>query len=107
MANEKVYKVIEDKIIELIEESDGKWIRPWKQYGCGAPQNFTSKKDYRGINAMTTYLASSFFGCPYYVTFKQINKLGYKIKKGEKSLPWTTKRYIVKVNGMYKERSDK
>ena len=49
------------------------------------PQNFVSKRPYRGINLLL--LASMDFGSPYFLTFNQVQELGGSVKKGERSTP--------------------
>ena len=44
----RVYEIVTSQIIEKLEEGAIPWERPW--YGIGAPVNFHSLKEYRGIN---------------------------------------------------------
>ena len=77
----KVYEIITNKIIEQLEKGTVAWRKPWQ--GGDIPMNFVTKKQYRGLNIFL--LASAGFSCPYWASFKQINKLGGKVKKGAKS----------------------
>lgn len=76
----KVYEIITDKIIKKLEEGTIAWNKAWK---TTRPQNFKTKKEYRGINIILLTLAG--FSCPYWASFKQINELGGQVKKGSKS----------------------
>jgi antirestriction protein ArdC len=79
-----VYQIITDRIIELLKSGTVPWHRPWKG-GSQAPQNFVSRKAYRGINMFLLNAAG--FASPFWLTFKQVQSLDGRIKKGEKSFP--------------------
>lgn len=85
----EIYKMISDKVIEGLQKS-GDWIKSWnsgnKKEGYIIAYNFITKKAYKSMNQVILG-AHPLFGFeplknPYYLTFKQINKLGGKIKKG-------------------------
>lgn len=76
MANNVVYEKVTGKIISLLESGIIPWHMPWV---CGKAINYVSRKPYRGIN---TWLLSK---AGEYLTFKQIQALGGKIKKGSKA----------------------
>lgn len=80
---EDIYNIITDRIIELLEEGVVPWSKCWSSPAGGVPQNFISKKPYRGINAFL--LAFAPYQSPYWMTFKQAKDLGGSVKKGEKS----------------------
>ena len=81
-AASKVAQIVTDKIIAAIEENQAlPWSQPWK---CAAmPCNALTGRAYRGINALLLSLA------PYadhrYLTMKQVNDCGGKVRAGEKS----------------------
>ena len=81
-----IYQMITDKMISLIEKSTGKGYKTkWKQKGYMIPFNFVSKKPYRGINQlMLSGFGGELLDNPFYLTFKQVEKLGGKVKKGSK-----------------------
>jgi antirestriction protein ArdC len=81
MKNQDLYDSITNKIIEELEKGNCIWKKSWK--GSGIPVNYVSKKPYRGINVFLLYLAG--FSSQYWASFKQIQKLGGKVKKGSKS----------------------
>lgn len=95
-----IYQMITDKMIESIKQASGrKYKKKWKDgyvtdengkplSGFLIPHNFVTKKPYRGINM---WLLSKLKGLqvlpmknPFYLTFKQIESLGGKLKKGSK-----------------------
>jgi len=92
MANEKVFKIVTEKIINALENGQVAWQKSWKnEYDLN--KNWftrTNKKSfYRGINALTTSVVASTegFTCPYWATMKALNKAGYKVNKGAVSVP--------------------
>lgn len=75
-----VYEIITNQIIEELKKGVVPWKKPWK---AGAwPMNFVTKRRYRGINV--AILGSKEYDSPYWLSFKQVNDLGGKIRKGEK-----------------------
>lgn len=80
----KVYSIITNKIIEQLETGVIPWRKPWKA-GLEMPTNLDSKKAYTGINSMLLHCANT--DSPYFVTYKQAQKLGGNVKKGAKGYP--------------------
>jgi len=78
-----VYSVITERIIEKLESGTVPWHKPWRS--IGAPRNLVSKKLYRGINIWL--LTTQSYISPYWATIRQINELGGRVRKGEKSTP--------------------
>ncbi|MEM7368693.1 MAG: zincin-like metallopeptidase domain-containing protein [Bacteroidota bacterium] len=78
-----VYQLVTDRIIEALEQGTIPWRKTW----AGAPyaRNYVTKHTYHGINALLTNLSP--YDLPYFVTLKQANQLGGKVKKGAKSIP--------------------
>lgn len=82
-----IYTMITNKMIEFIKQANkADYKKAWEGqvYGTGylIPFNFESKKRYRGINF---YMLRDFdkpLENPFYLTFKQVDKLGGKVKKG-------------------------
>jgi len=77
-----VYEIITDRIIKQLESGVAPWRKPWS---AKLPVNLMSQKPYRGLNVLT--LASQGYPSRFWLTFNQANKLGGKIRKGEKSSP--------------------
>ena len=78
-----IYEKFTNLIIEKLEQGIIPWKQPWHEMGL--PANYLTKKPYKGINLWL--LLSCDHQYPYYLTFKQANSLGGKIKKGAKALP--------------------
>lgn len=80
----KVTDIIKETILKRFEatinnDTDFKWIKSWK--GDCVARNFVSNKAYRGIN-LTLLLDTG-----NYMTFKQIQDKGGKLRKGSKGQP--------------------
>lgn len=92
---QKIYNMVTDMIIETMKKEGLFWRLPWKnKKGLLSPGsfavNFKTKKMYKGINfVVLNYYAHDVRGhkSPYYLTFKQAEEMGGKIRKGAKSLP--------------------
>ncbi len=74
-----VYKRITQRIIEQLEQGTVPWRKPWRST---LPKNLVSQKHYRGINAIV--LAMTDHSSPFWATFRQINKMGGSVRKGER-----------------------
>ena len=77
------YQVITDRIISLLEQGTVPWQKPWT--GSDEAMSLVTQKAYRGINRFLLNISG--YACPYWATLRQINKMGGKVQKGEKSTP--------------------
>jgi antirestriction protein ArdC len=80
-----------DKIVkemeEAVKENKG-WDLPWKKIAVGAPENPLSGTKYMGMNRLILTITASDNGLPNkWVTFKQAQKEGIQVKKGESGVP--------------------
>lgn len=75
-----VYAIINAKIIEQLTNGTVPWQKPWTD--SGLPQNLITKQFYRGINMML--LGMEGFERNQFITFRQLQEIGGKVKKGEK-----------------------
>lgn len=74
------WDIFQDKILEALEKN----VVPWRQTWNGQrPMNYVSKRPYHGMNLLFLYGGET----PYYLTWKQIHKLGGTVK------PEETKKY--------------
>lgn len=80
MQMSQVYNYVSEKIVGMLDAGTIPWRKPWTGL---MPQNYISKKEYRGINLFL--LAHAPFKDPRFLTFKQVQGLGGKVKKGEKA----------------------
>jgi antirestriction protein ArdC len=76
----KVYEIVTDKIIAALESGTPPWRKPWT---AGIPRNAITNRPYSGINSLFLNLAP--YSDPRWLTMKQANARGGKIRKGEKS----------------------
>lgn len=80
------YQEVTDAVIKALEDGTIIWQCPWNQVGL--PKNITTNVNYRGWNLFLLNFHSMIKGypTPYYITYKQAQKLGGIIKKGEKGI---------------------
>lgn len=78
-------KKIVDAVIAAIDNNDLTWLQEWS--AGTAPQNYVSGRCYRGLNRLSLSFASRAYGFsdPRFVTFKQAQEQGWKVRKGERS----------------------
>ena len=77
------YRIITDRIVEMLEQGTPPWRKPWSQ--AGPARSMQSGKVYTGCNAF--FLNAAPFETPYWITFKQAKELGGHVKKGEHGYP--------------------
>ena len=94
MANNKVYEIVNEKIMAALDANVIPWKKPWK---TGIPTNLVSKKPYRGANIFILGIMP--FTSPYWLTYNQAKQLGGEVKKGEKGTPVVFWKVWEKKNG--------
>ena len=82
-ADAKVFEVINDRILAALNDGVVPWRKPWAGSAM-APRNIRGRR-YSGINAF--YLSMLGFTDPRFLTFKQAQALGGRVRKGEKGYP--------------------
>ena len=95
-----VYSIVTNLIIEQLEKGVVPWHQTWTE--AGLPKNLISGKQYRGINVWL--LSSLNYDQNYYLTFKQAQDLGAKVKKGERSHEVIFWKWLEKQNEETKEK---
>lgn len=83
-----VYARVTDEIVRAIEAGAREYKMPWHQgAGAGLPRNALTGNLYRGTNTIALWASSQTRGyrLPYWATFLQWEKLGAKIRRGEKA----------------------
>ena len=91
----EVFQVVTDQIISQLGQGIIPWRRPWSTHG---PASYATNKEYQGINIL---LLQSNYESPYWITFRQAQKMGGAIRAGEKGRP------IVFVDRFMKEETNK
>lgn len=76
-----VYTIVTSQIMDLLEENQIPWRKPWKS--AGEARNLITQKPYRGINKFL--LNCSPYTSPYWLTFRQIQAKNGRLEKGSKS----------------------
>lgn len=83
------YQHITDTLIDLLEQVDpADWTRPWAG-GAPRPTNAHTQNAYNGANVMMLWLAAQVGGYASneWVTYRQAQKMGGHVKKGESGTP--------------------
>ena len=77
-----IYSQVNDRLLAALEQGIIPWRRPWTGR---LPTNYDSGKEYRGVNILTLGITEMVHGysSPYWLTFRQAQKHGGHIKKGE------------------------
>lgn len=78
-----VYELATAKILELMENNENPWTKPWITRGLNQQKNLSSLRPYAGLNALL--LAMENQSTDYWITYKQAQELGMQVRKGEKS----------------------
>lgn len=90
----KVYDIVTQRITDEMAKGNIPWVKPWNTAGIYAC-NYQGRQ-YQGMNFFLMNLIS--FPIPIFLTFKQVTKLGGKVKKGASSYPVFFWNWIEKVN---------
>ncbi len=79
----QVYEIMFKKVIDLIDKGHLIWQQGW----IDDQINYYRKRKYTGFNAfyLNAIAQSKGYKLPYWLTFKEVGKLGGSIKKGAKS----------------------
>ncbi len=83
-----IYARVTDEIVRAIEAGVQDYEMPWHQRaGAGLPRNASTGNFYRGVNTVALWAAGQLRGyaLPYWATFLQWEKLGARIRRGEKA----------------------
>ncbi len=87
---ETVYKQVTSRIISELEQGRVPWVQPWGKVdgatAIGLPTNADTGNAYSGINILLLWGAAfeADFQAQSWVTYKQAQKLGGNVRKGEK-----------------------
>jgi antirestriction protein ArdC len=84
--SEKIYQMVTDRILSLLEQGTIPWNRPWSGSASKEhPMNLESQREYRGMNVFL--LSAMGFSSRYWLSFKQAKERGGHVRKGERSTP--------------------
>lgn len=82
-AKKPFHEAFAEKIIGLLEAGTAPWQKSWTPAENLAPRNPVSGTVYKGVNRLNLSLAG--YEDPRWMTFKQANDAGYRIKKGSQA----------------------
>ena len=85
----KVYEIITEKIVNMLDAGVVPWRKPWNGGADGAPLSMQTGKCYRGVNAFLLHVHGMQQGYTSnrWLTFKQARQRGGSVSKGEKGFP--------------------
>lgn len=78
------YQIVTDTILAHLQRGVVPWRCPWNR-STGRPRNFQSGREYQGINLLLLGLQS--FASPWWMTFRQVQERGGKVRQGERGTP--------------------
>jgi antirestriction protein ArdC len=80
----EIYAQVNDRILAALEQGIIPWMRPWTGR---LPTNYDTGREYRGVNILTLGISEMVrcYYSPYWLTFRQAQKHGGHIKKGERA----------------------
>lgn len=101
MGRTEIESKVTDAIIASLESGVAPWTKPWVSVAGDVPLSLSTVKPYRGSNMMILSLFQQLEGysSPLWGTFRQINKLGGRVRKGEQATSVVFWRVIEKDNG--------
>ena len=82
-AKKPFHEAFAEKIIGMLEAGTAPWQKPWTPAANLAPRNPVSGTVYKGVNRLNLALAG--YDDQRWMTLKQANDAGYRIKKGSHS----------------------
>ena len=77
------HEAFTEKVIESLEQGVAPWQKPWKAGMYAVPFNPISGTEYRGVNRVMLEMEGHHD--PRFLTLKQANSQGWRVRKGEKS----------------------
>ena len=98
-----VYEIITERISDKLNQGTIPWHKPWKGGPSDLPHNGATNHEYRGANVWM--LGCQGYDSPKWLTFKQVNALKGKIRKGERSTPVIFWKWNKKTDSEGKEQS--
>jgi antirestriction protein ArdC len=88
----KINEMITQSMIARIEATNQlPWKKPWTSVSL-MPKNLITGKNYRGVNVFLLHALG--YSSPYFLSMKQVNAMGGKVRKGEKSCPVVFWRFV-------------
>lgn len=78
---------VTNEIIAELQQGKVIWQKSWSSYGL--PKNYASGRHYEGFNAFYLHHVTekNNYAAPYFITFRQVQELGGRVRKGQKGTP--------------------
>ncbi len=91
-----ICQTVTDRILKQLDAGVVPWRKTWT---TGLPKSLTSGRDYRGVNILV--LGTTEFTSRYWVTYREAQRLGGHVRKGERASPviywkWRTAEELAK-----------
>ena len=86
----KVYAIVTERILSALAKGVIPWKQQWRNgvgIAAGAPVSLSTKRAYRGVNALMLSPVVTGYESPWWGTFNQIKERGGMVRKGEKASP--------------------
>lgn len=101
MNRTEVESKVTDAIVASLDSGVAPWTKPWVTMGGDVPLSLSTVRPYRGSNMMVLSLFQQLEGyeSPFWGTFRQVNEMGGKVRKGEQSTSVVFWKIIEKDNG--------
>jgi antirestriction protein ArdC len=83
-----IYARVTNEIVRAIEAGVKDYEMPWhRRAGAGLPSNASTRNFYHGVNTVALWATGQLRGyaLPYWATFLQWEKLGARVRRGEKA----------------------
>jgi antirestriction protein ArdC len=92
-----IYQTVTDRILKQLEHGVIPWRKTWT---TGLPKSLTTGRDYRGVNILV--LAAAEFTSRYWVTYREAQRLGGYVRRGERATPvvywkWRTPEELARI----------
>lgn len=103
-SNKDNYEMVTEQVIDGLQKVEkGDWERPWPS-SVGRPKNAYSERPYHGTNVLLLWMIQQGKGYreSRWITYKQAQRLGGYVERGEKASPvvfWNVVKKVVDSNG--------
>ena len=85
-SKQEIQDTISALVIDQLEKGIVPWRKPWTSAGY-LPTSLTTGKTYGGINLLILSIVGADYSRPLWITYKECEKRGGNIKRGEKGTP--------------------
>lgn len=95
----EIREQVTNRIVEALKAGTAPWRRPWSHLpNTGTPANAHSGKAYRAVNVLLTGMAG--YASGWWATYPQVQSLGGRVRKGERSTRIVYWRRVEKVTAV-------